>query len=344
VDGPHSLRKLAVDMVELEAAFENDSWDVSFYLDVETGEVLFVTDETRRELEELYEEGGEAGIARRVAALDVPEWMKEALLEADRVEERYGTGIVEVPRTEPDEAYGVMEDFIATLPDPVLRGRLERAVVGRGAFRRFKDVLASRRDERQRWFDFEREATRSRIVAWLESVGVDPVFEPLPMRPPEPPPRPRLLAEAMEFARKAREIPGTRRIALVGSVATDRGWPKDVDLLVTVADDADLSPLAKLARRLQGHLQSAGLGSDVFLADPTGRYLGRVCPWSRCGPGIRVSCDALHCGRRTFLHDDLETVRLTEALVALPPVELWPEVLVRVEVPDDVRDALRSLG
>jgi predicted nucleotidyltransferase len=331
-------------MVELEAAFENASWDVSYYLDVATGEVLFVTDEIRRQLEELYEEGGEADIARRVAVLDVAEWMKEALLEADRVEERYGTGIVEVPGTESDEAYGVMEDFIAAVSDPVLRDRLERAVVGRGAFSRFKDVLASRRDERQRWFDFEREATRSRIVVWLESVGVDPVFEPLPMRPPEPPPRPRLLAEAMEFARKARGISGTRRIALVGSVATDRGWPKDVDLLVTVADDADLAPLAKLARRLQGHLQSAGLGSDVFLADPTGRYLGRVCPWSRCGPGIRASCDALHCGRRTFLHDDLESVRLTDDLVAVPPVVLWPAVLVRAEVPDDVRDALLSLG
>ncbi|MBI2238517.1 MAG: nucleotidyltransferase domain-containing protein [Actinobacteria bacterium] len=171
---------------------------------------------------------------------------------------------------------------------------------------------------------------------------MEPVFDPLPEPEPEPPVRPRLLAEALEFVRAARGLPGVRRIALLGSLATDREWPKDVDLLVTVEDGVDLAPLAKLARRLQGHAQSMGLGADVFLADPAGRYLGRTCPWSRCGPGIRASCDALHCGRRAYLHDDLETVHLADDLVAAPPVDLWPAVLARVAVPDDVREGLVS--
>ena len=46
-------------------------------------------------------------------------------------------------------------------------------------------------------------------------------------------------------------------------------------------------------------------GGDIFLAGPKGNYLGRTCHWKNCGPGIRMSCDALHCGQRHYLHDDL---------------------------------------
>jgi hypothetical protein len=130
------------------------------------------------------------------------------------------------------------------------------------------------------------------------------------------------------------------RIALIGSLATDEPDPKDADLLVTVTDNTDLAPMAKLARKLQGHAQSFNRGGDVFLADPQGNYLGRTCPWKRCGPGIRISCDALHCGRRPYLHDDLETVRLSEDLIAAPPIELWPQVVRRVSVPEDVEQGL----
>lgn len=38
-----------------------------------------------------------------------------------------------------------------------------------------KDVLSNYPDERQRWFDFQSERERRRIVAWLESIGVSPI-------------------------------------------------------------------------------------------------------------------------------------------------------------------------
>jgi len=126
------------------------------------------------------------------------------------------------------------------------------------------------------------------------------------------------------------------RIAVIGSLTTDRVDPKDIDLVVTVADQADLAPLAAAARRLQGRAQSLGAGADVFLADLAARYLGRTCPWRQCGPGWRVSCDARHCGRRPYLHDDLDTVRLAPALVAEPPLELHPAVVRRVTLPADL--------
>jgi len=138
-------------------------------------------------------------------------------------------------------------------------------------------------------------------------------------------------------------LPGVTRIALLGSLTTAKPAPKDADLLVTVTDEADLAPLAALGRKLQGHAQSLNRGADVFLADPAGHYLGRLCPWKDCRPGLRRSCDALHCGRRAYLHDDLATIALPQSLTAAPPVELWPAVVVHVPIPADLEQALAGL-
>lgn len=155
--------------------------------------------------------------------------------------------------------------------------------------------------------------------------------------------REQMLAGVLQFVRAVERLAGVRRIALVGSIVTTKPTPKDVDLLVTVTDAADLAPLARCARQRQGKLQGANHWADVFLADERGRYLGRTCTWRECRPGIRASCDALHCGRRPHLHDDLGDVCLTEAIIANPPVELWPMVVRRTSVPRDVEDLLATL-
>lgn len=93
-------------------------------------------------------------------------------------------------------------------------------------------------------------------------------------------------------------------------------------------------------RRLKGRAQSQGSGADIFLADPSGRYIGRTCHWRECFPGKRMSCDARHCGRRHFLHDDLDAVKLDSALVKNPPIDLWPTIVRRTPAPRDVDELL----
>src|SRR3990172_11880354 len=149
-----------------------------------------------------------------------------------------------------------------------------------------------------------------------------------------------LLSEVSRFIQRARTCPGVRRIALVGSLARDKHEPKDADVLVTVDDDAGLAALATAGRRLKGRAQSRGRGADIFLADLSGTYIGRTCHWRECRPGIRVACDARHCGRRHFLHDDLDDVTLDPALIKTPPLDLWPRVVRRSEVPHDVETRL----
>jgi hypothetical protein len=43
---------------------------------------------------------------------------------------------------------------------------------------------------------------------------------------------------------------------------------------------------------------------------------------------------------RAYLHDDLQVVRLKRSLIAGPPLALWPQVIARVYVPEDVETIL----
>src|ERR1700683_3992682 len=114
-----------------------------------------------------------------------------------------------------------------------------------------------------------------------------------------------LIGELLTFVTRARTTPGVRRVALVGSLATAKASPKDADLLLWVDDGADLAPLAAIARRLKGKAQSRNSGADIFIVNAKAEYLGRICHYRDCRPGIRISCRALHCGRRAHLCDDL---------------------------------------
>lgn len=67
--------------------------------------------------------------------------------------------------------YRDMEWFIADLDDADLAQRLDIAIGGRGAFRRFKDTLAAWPDLTARWFAFAEDRQRGRARAWLSEEG-----------------------------------------------------------------------------------------------------------------------------------------------------------------------------
>jgi predicted nucleotidyltransferase len=145
-----------------------------------------------------------------------------------------------------------------------------------------------------------------------------------------------LLSAVLTFVQNASLLNGITRIAVIGSITTPKTNPKDVDLLVSITDEMDLTPLATLGRKLLGKTQAINHGTDVFLADQNHEYLGRICLWKTCAPGIRQSCDAQHCGLRAYLHDDLQAIQLKRSVIVEPPIELWPKEIVRVLVPEDI--------
>jgi len=70
--------------------------------------------------------------------------------------------------------YADMEDFLATVSDQRLGRRLDAAIRGRGAFRRFRDVLDETAVERGRWMTFSDERLRGRVRQWLAEHGLRP--------------------------------------------------------------------------------------------------------------------------------------------------------------------------
>ena len=138
-----------------------------------------------------------------------------------------------------------------------------------------------------------------------------------------------------EFVLAASRTPGVLRIAMLGSLLTTTPRPKNADVLVTIADDISLGALAKLGRRLEGSAQSKlNSGADVFLANRSAQYVGRICHYRQCHP--RVLCRARHCGAVPHLADDLDVVNLGPEPVVTPPLEVFPEIVARVSIPSDV--------
>jgi hypothetical protein len=119
------------------------------------------------------------------------------------------------------------------------------------------------------------------------------------------------------------DVPAVVRVALFGSVASSprvesmrrrRGQihePKDVDLAVWLDGPVDLNQLRVLCGRAVHQLwQEKQMGVahhqvDVFLLDPTDRYLGRLCHFNQC-PKHKPQCRAQDCGKLPFLrqHDE----------------------------------------
>jgi hypothetical protein len=177
------LRELSIDIVDLEAAFQNFSDEIGYYLDIETGNVVLVTDDARRELDAILSEisagpNGEIemeAIETAVENSESADWIAEMVLEAALVE-ILPARFIDVPRSESSENFAVMEAFIETVADERFQNQLWNAIRQRRPFRRFKDALMDDPVEQERWFAFERAEIRRRIQSWLEDEGIHATF------------------------------------------------------------------------------------------------------------------------------------------------------------------------
>lgn len=173
-------RKLEISWEALEDAFENNAPEVHSYLHLSTGEVLRVVDGV-----------ADPAMHQRIAS-------DTSYLRVDPVSSR--------------EQYRWMERFIATATEPDLRGRLVAAIDGKGAFRRFKDVLMAFPAERERWFEFRTERLRSCMESWLEAHNIEAVPRQVWSPPPGEAETQPADAEAVAVLRRARAgVEGLRR-------------------------------------------------------------------------------------------------------------------------------------
>jgi hypothetical protein len=183
---PSTPRRVPLKLADLVDAFEMGSDMVDQYLDLETGEVIPITDDIRSEMRAIEQdlpahlEGDElrAAIIEAVENRGVPEWMDEQLVEAMQIEGGLGTRFIEIPLPDSRNGYADMELFIETVTNPALQERLWSAINGRGAFRRFKDALIGYPEERERWFAFKADRVRARVLEWLAEESIEPAEGP----------------------------------------------------------------------------------------------------------------------------------------------------------------------
>jgi hypothetical protein len=138
-----NLREIPVDWEALEDAFENNAPEVHSYLHLPSGEVLRVVDGI-----------ADPDMHSRISG-------DSQYLRIESVSSR--------------EQYRWMERFIQMVDEAPLRNALGQAIDGKGAFRRFKDVLMSQAPERERWFAFRSERLRVFMEAWLNAHALAPI-------------------------------------------------------------------------------------------------------------------------------------------------------------------------
>ena len=176
------MKKLYINFDEIQKAMEDVLRDkFEYFLDLETGDVLAFSEDILNEIKSrLYvsdseEIGDDIEYMEFDEEPDLPDWMEdevELTLEfLLNEEERY----VRIPEREPAAAYKCMSDFIGTVKDSVLKEELSDALNGKGAFRRFKDILIDYPKERKRWHGYNAKAMKREIIEWLSSIGMEPI-------------------------------------------------------------------------------------------------------------------------------------------------------------------------
>ena len=140
------VRDVPVDWEALEDAFENNAPEVHSYLHLATGDVLRVVD----------------GVA---------DPQMHARINSD-------SNYLRIAPVSSREQYRWMERYIPMVEELELRAKLAASIDGKGAFRRFKDVLMSHGAERERWFNFRSERLRTFMEAWLVAHALQPVARP----------------------------------------------------------------------------------------------------------------------------------------------------------------------
>ena len=138
---------VAIDWIEFEGALENNSPELHSFLNKITGDVVRV-----------FESGDSSELQLKEAE------ESDEYLYIDPISSR--------------EQYRWMEEFIEIIEEPTLKDKLNIAIDGKGAFRRFKDVLVGYPKEREQWFSKRSVKLRNHMMEWLESKNIEPTNVP----------------------------------------------------------------------------------------------------------------------------------------------------------------------
>jgi Uncharacterised protein family (UPF0158) len=137
------MEPVTIDWDELELACERNASNIHSYIDLETGAVITFQGESE----------------------DEEEYRKNISVQ----KERY---LAVVPASS-REQYKWMEKFVGTVTEENLRERLLISIDGKGAFRRFKDLLVHYPGIRERWYTYRGVHLHHHISNWIKDENLN---------------------------------------------------------------------------------------------------------------------------------------------------------------------------
>ncbi|MBD3255476.1 MAG: hypothetical protein GF383_10305 [Candidatus Lokiarchaeota archaeon] len=151
--------------VEIFYEMSWDSDDYEAYLDAQTGKIIYINPE-----EEEYDSNSEQEYGE-----DDPD-MLETFQYEENVRNDYSR-YLQIPSIEPWIPYNIMKTFVDNIDDPRLQQKLNNAIQGKGAFRRFEDVLFNYPEWEVKWLSYRDKKQSEYVKSWLEEEGFE-VLEP----------------------------------------------------------------------------------------------------------------------------------------------------------------------
>lgn len=135
---------------EMEIQFEESR----SLLNVETGEIVLVTSEELRAVED------------EKPFDHLPEWERENRMTAIDVVENF-ENYIELPTIYEVNEYKIVENFCLTVSDQCKQESLLNAIKGKFAFRRFKDKIIGFEMEDQ-WYSFRADCFKQIAIEWCQ--------------------------------------------------------------------------------------------------------------------------------------------------------------------------------
>ena len=132
----------------------SDEWHA--YLHKRTGELVTISEEDRRVIEEGYDPE------------DDSEWHQDVIKMTKQVLD--SDDYLQLPSKSEIHEYSILERFCYSIEDAEISNELIYQIRGSGAFRRFKDAI-HRHDIADDWYRFRQEALEEIAVNWLEANG-----------------------------------------------------------------------------------------------------------------------------------------------------------------------------
>jgi Uncharacterised protein family (UPF0158) len=172
------MKKPDIDYDEIQKAMEDTARDAfDYYLDVETGEVIIISEQIIARAkavltEEFDEDMSDYDEVEFDRDYDIPDWMEDEVeLVLDiflEKKDRY----MRIPERMPENVFSAMREFAGGLENQELKKELTAILDGKGSFRRFKDALEPYPKERKQWYRFSAKKARKEIMDWLTAAGI----------------------------------------------------------------------------------------------------------------------------------------------------------------------------